>query len=214
MKPVAAFAAFALAVAACTPAPAALASPSATVRVQSSDSPTASPSEAAVLTATDAPTAAPPTAAPASAAPATRTAAPVAVVPRAAARTPTPLATPAPVVRTTAPVAVPYIPRPAVPASGLIIHGRVTNAATGAGIGNACVTVGPPIRCFKYTSTGPTAADVGYYVIDLSALAWKAGSSVDMYFLYQAGGCQQAYSGIFVITKPVVKNAALTGCKS
>lgn len=215
MKLRAAIAAFALVLMACTPTPAAVVKASPTASVAPSDGATASPTQSDVSAATEAPTEAPtaaPTETPATAAPAIRTTAPVAVVPRAAERTPVPapVVTAAPRVVTPVPtVAVPFIPRPAVPSTGLIIHGRVTNAATGAGIGNACVTIGPPIRCFKYTSTGPTAADVGYYVINLSELAWKAGSSVDMYFLYQAGGCQQAYSGIFVITGPVVKNAAL-----
>lgn len=138
-------------------------------------------------TATPAPTtAAPsPTAAPTEAATATPTATVAATAPAgptvAATKTPTPTVgatkTPAPTVAATptptptaspTPSPTPTVavvpPAPACPTVGVAFCGRITDAATGLPISQACITVGPPIRC--WTTTGGD----GRFVIDLTDL--------------------------------------------
>lgn len=68
---------------------------------------------------------------------------------------------------------------PAQPASAavLTISGVVSDATTGLPLDNACVTVGPPIRCWSGTNYA------GQYFIDLGAVAAQPGSSWDLYFL-------------------------------
>jgi hypothetical protein len=110
-------------------------------------------------------------------------------------------------VPTVTPSPTPNIARPVVPTSGLIIHGRVTNAS-GAGVGNACVTLGPPIRCWTRTSTG-TTANTGYFLINLSEIAAPSGSQWDYYVVQTT--CAQYYSGTFVVSGVVQKNATLSG---
>ncbi|MEK7284729.1 MAG: hypothetical protein AAB114_02590, partial [Chloroflexota bacterium] len=113
---------------------------------------------------------------------------------------PTPAPTPAPTptpARTFA---------PAVPATGLVIWGIVTDAATGLPIDQACVTLGPPIRCF--TVTDPN----GKYVINLSELAASSGTQWRMYSLRTTPEPKYAQvdSGSFVVSGVVQKDFKLT----
>ncbi len=90
--------------------------------------------------------------------------------------------------------------RPAL-AAGEDIHGTVTDGVTGAVIAGACVTLGPPIRCFTTTDAS------GFYRIDLEALAAPVGSSWDLYFLKT--GYQTTYSEKFAVTGPITFNQPL-----
>lgn len=161
---------------------------------------TATPTATATTTATPTPTPTPAatTAAPTQAATQAPTAAPTEAPTVAPTVAPTPVPTPAPTpARTFA---------PAPPTSGLVIHGTVTDAATGAPVDQACVTLGPPIRCF--TTTDPN----GKYVINLSDLAARSGTSWDMYILRNTPEPKyaQVYSGVFVVSGVVKKDFQLT----
>ncbi len=92
--------------------------------------------------------------------------------------------------------------QPAMPA-GLVISGRVTDAASGAPVANACITLGPPSTCFTKTSSE------GRYLIDLGALAAAPGSQWDLHALREPDYAQ-AYSGVFTVSGPVVKDFQLT----
>jgi hypothetical protein len=174
-----------------TPAPTATATPAATA--------TATPTAAA--TATAAPTQAPATQAPATQAPATQ--APVATVAPTpqptVAPTPAPTPTPSPTPRVVANA-------PACPTTGLAICGTVVDASTNAPIAEACITLGPPIRCF--TTTGGD----GRYVINLTELAAQSGSTWDLYALRNTPEPRyaQVYSGTFVVSGVVTKDFRLT----
>src|SRR5688572_12807913 len=77
------------------------------------------------------------------------------------------------------------------------IRGTITDKNTGQPVADACVTLGPPIRCFGQFGTNPglhTNA-VGYYEIDLDALAANDGGQWDLYFLKT--GYENLYSGVF-----------------
>jgi hypothetical protein len=95
---------------------------------------------------------------------------------------------------------------PAPPASGLVIYGQVTDSATGQPIDQACVTLGPPIRCF--TTTDPN----GNYIINLSDLAAPSGSTWDMYILRNTPEPKygQIYSDKFVVSGLTKKDFKLT----
>lgn len=82
------------------------------------------------------------------------------------------------------------------------IHGSVTDAMTGAPLAEACVTLGPPIRCFTQTDAN------GFYRIDLAALAARDKQTWDMYFL-KSPTHQTVYSGTFVVDGPVTLNVTL-----
>ncbi|MGH2379328.1 MAG: hypothetical protein ACRDGT_12760 [Candidatus Limnocylindria bacterium] len=163
--------------------------------------PTATPTEAP--TATPAPTAAPtqaPTAAPTQAPTPAPTVAPTVAPTPAPTPVPTPAPTPTPVPTVAAPANA-----PACPTSGLAICGQITDASTGAPISNACVTLGPPIRCWMTTGSD------GRYVIDLGALAAKPGGEWDVYALRNTVEPKYAigYSGVFTVNGVVTKNFQL-----
>src|SRR2546430_5813994 len=88
---------------------------------------------------------------------------------------------------------------PAAPAAAGAgkIQGRITNRSTGAPVADACVTLGPPVRCFGAFGTTPGLHPntAGYFVIDLDALAATDGGLWDMYFLKD--GFTMLYSGRF-----------------
>lgn len=92
---------------------------------------------------------------------------------------------------------------PSATPSGLVISGRVTDAASGAPVANACITLGPPSTCFTKTD------GEGRYVIDLGALAAAPGSQWDVHALREPDYAQ-AYSGVFIVSGPVVKDFQLT----
>lgn len=178
-------------------------------------SPTPAATTAApTATPTEAPTATPaPTVAPTVAATPVKTVAPTPV--KTAAPTPAPTVAP-----TVAPTPVPTVAptptpaptvaappnAPACPTSGLAICGKVTDAATGQPIANACITLGPPIRCWMNTG-----AD-GRYVINLSDLAAQPGGQWDVYALRNTVTPKyaQQYSGVFTVSGVVTKNFSLT----
>src|SRR5256885_11406363 len=86
---------------------------------------------------------------------------------------------------------------PAAPAAAGAgkIQGTITDKSTGAPVADACVTLGPPVRCFGAFGTNPglhTNA-AGYLVIDLDALAATGGGLWGMYFLED--GYTMVYSG-------------------
>lgn len=56
------------------------------------------------------------------------------------------------------------------------IVGRITDATTGTPLGNVCVTLGPPIRCWTATNSS------GDYVVDLTGLS-NDGTSWELYYL-------------------------------
>ena len=89
-------------------------------------------------------------------------------------------------------------PSPAAAGAGAgKIQGTITDRSTGAAVADACVTLGPPVRCFGAFGTNPglhTNA-AGYFVIDLEALAAIDGGTWDMYFLKD--GYTMLYSGRF-----------------
>ena len=92
---------------------------------------------------------------------------------------------------------------PSDPPTGLVISGRVTDAASGAPVANACITLGPPSACFTRTN------GEGRYVIDLGALAAAPGSQWDLHALRDPDYAQ-SYSGVFTVSGPVVKDFQLT----
>jgi len=166
------------------------------------EAPTATPAPTEAATATPAPTVAA----------ASPTPAPTVVVTKTP--TPTPAPTPAPTVAPTptpvpTPTPAPDIARPAVPSSGLVIHGRVL-AANGTPIGGACVTLGPPIRCWTYTSrSAANAANTGYFMINLGELAAQSGGQWDFYVVvknYTTYTYNNYYSGVFVVDGLEQKN--------
>lgn len=171
-----------------------------------------SPTPTATPTATPAATTAAPTPTP-TATPAATTAAPtVAATPAptvAATPAPTEAATPAP---TPAPTPTPTrtaSPTPArtlappVPTTGLAISGKVTDAATGAPIDQACITLGPPIVCF--TMTDPN----GNYVINLTDLAASPGSTWQLNALKNPDYPTPVATEKVVVSAPVVLNIKL-----
>jgi len=89
---------------------------------------------------------------------------------------------------------------PAAPAAAAAgkIQGTITDKVTGAPVANACVTLGPPVRCFGAFGTNPGlhTNSAGYYVIDLDALAAVDGGLWELYFLKD--GYTMLYSGKFV----------------
>src|SRR3982074_3454788 len=89
---------------------------------------------------------------------------------------------------------------PAAPATAAAgkIQGTITDRVTGAPIADACVTVGPPVRCFGAFGANPglhTNA-AGYYMIDLDALSAIDGGMWDLYFLKD--GYTMLSSGTFM----------------
>ena len=88
---------------------------------------------------------------------------------------------------------------PATPAAAGAgkIQGTITNKSTGAPVADACVTLGPPVRCFGAFGSNPGlhTNTAGYFVIDLEALAAIDGGLWDMYFLKD--GYTMLYSGRF-----------------
>jgi len=88
---------------------------------------------------------------------------------------------------------------PAAPAAAGAgkIQGTITNKSTGAPVADACVTLGPPVRCFGAFGSNPGlhTNTAGYFVIDLEALAAIDGGLWDMYFLKD--GYTMLYSGRF-----------------
>jgi hypothetical protein len=86
---------------------------------------------------------------------------------------------------------------PAAAAAGKI-QGRITDMATGAPVADACVTLGPPIRCFGAFggNLGLHTDAAGFYMIDLDALFASDGGTWDLYFLKD--GYTTLYSGKFV----------------
>ena len=77
------------------------------------------------------------------------------------------------------------------------IQGTITDKSTGAPVADACVTLGPPVRCFGAFGSNPGlhTNTAGYFVIDLDALAATDGGLWDMYFLKD--GYAMLYSGRF-----------------
>ena len=89
-----------------------------------------------------------------------------------------------------------------------MIHGRVL-AADGSPVGGACVTLGPPIRCFVFTSRTADPASTGYFMINLSELAAPSGQEWDFYVVtngYTPYSYANYYSGKFVVSGVVEKN--------
>lgn len=173
--------------------------------------PTATPTEAA--TATPTPTAAATsTAAPTTAAPtvaATKTPTPTVAATKTptptVAPTATPTPTPSPTPSPTPTVAV-IPPAPACPTTGLAICGTVTDSATGAVIPQACITLGPPIRC--WTTTGGD----GKYVINLTDVAAQSGSQWEGYALRNTVEPKyaQKYWGPITVSGVVTVNIQIT----
>jgi hypothetical protein len=89
---------------------------------------------------------------------------------------------------------------PAAPAAAAAgkIQGTITDKVTGAPVANACVTLGPPVRCFGAFGTNPGlhTNSAGYYLIDLDALSALDGGLWELYFLKD--GYTMLYSGKFV----------------
>jgi hypothetical protein len=192
-----------------SPSPTPTAAATATATAAATATATASASPSATATATPAAT---PTQAQASPTP-EATAAPTAS-PQTQAPTPTPAPTPPPTTAAPTPTPTPpfaAIPRPPVPTK-LGIWGRVT-APDGTPVGGACVTLGPPIRCFTFTSNQLNAADSGYFAIDLDALAAPSGQMWDFYVItggtYTKIAYAQYYSGKFVVAGVVQKDVKL-----
>jgi hypothetical protein len=99
--------------------------------------------------------------------------------------------------------------QPAAAAAGKI-KGTITDKNTGLPVADACVTLGPPIRCFGAFGSNPglhTNA-VGYYEIDLDALAANDGGTWDLYFLKD--GYVTLYSGKFVSNGGYTYNGQMT----
>jgi hypothetical protein len=88
---------------------------------------------------------------------------------------------------------------PAAPAAAAAgkIQGTITDKVTGQPVADACVTLGPPVRCFGAFGSNPglhTNA-AGYYLIDLDALSAIDGGMWELYFLKD--GYTMLYSGRF-----------------
>src|SRR5437867_9204499 len=85
---------------------------------------------------------------------------------------------------------------PAVAAAGKI-QGTITDEVTGQPVADACVTLGPPVRCFGAFGSNPGlhTNTAGYYMIDLDALSAIDGGAWDLYFLKD--GYTMLYSGRF-----------------
>ena len=86
---------------------------------------------------------------------------------------------------------------PAMAAAGKI-QGTITDKVTGQPVADACVTLGPPVRCFGAFGSNPglhTDA-AGYYMIDLDALSANDGGMWDLYFLKD--GYTMLFSGTFM----------------
>jgi hypothetical protein len=68
---------------------------------------------------------------------------------------------------------------------------------TGQPVADACVTLGPPVRCFGAFGSNPGlhTNTAGYYMIDLDALSANDGGAWDLYFLKD--GYTMLYSGTF-----------------
>jgi hypothetical protein len=86
---------------------------------------------------------------------------------------------------------------PAAPAAAAAgkIQGTITNRVTGQPVAAACVTLGPPVRCFGAFGSNPglhTSA-AGYYMVDLDALSAIDGGTWELYFLKD--GYTMLYSG-------------------
>jgi hypothetical protein len=78
------------------------------------------------------------------------------------------------------------------------IQGTITDKVTGAPVADACVTLGPPVKCFGAFGSNPglhTNA-AGYFGIDLDALSALDGGWWDLYFLKD--GYSNLYSGRFM----------------
>ena len=95
--------------------------------------------------------------------------------------------------------------------AALTISGHVTDSVTGAPVQGVCVTLGPPIRCWKGfgSSPGLHTDATGFYLIDLDEISASPGGTWDMYFVCDAicqgfnpQNYQQAYSGKFVVNGP------------
>lgn len=163
----------------------------------------ASPSPAA--TGTPAATTAPPTQAPTQ--PPTQPPTLPPAPPPTVAPTPSPVPTPSPT-PTATPTPSPTPLRtlaPSPPATGFAIYGRITDAATGQPIDQACITLGPPIRCFTLTDQN------GNYVINLTDLAVTTVQEWDIYALRTSPEPRygQTYSGRFVVSGPTRKDLAI-----
>jgi hypothetical protein len=192
-------------------------SPAATLAVNPSPTATPAPTSSPTPepTATPAPTTAAPTATPAPTTAATATPAPKTTptpAPKTATPAPKPTATAAPTASptptptpTASPTPLPVANAPACPTTGLAICGRVTDASTGAAIPQACITLGPPIRC--WTTTGGD----GRYVINLSDVAAQSGTTWDLYALRTTPEPKyaQVYSGVFPVSGIVTKDFQL-----
>lgn len=167
---------------------------------------TPSPTPTATPTPTPTPTAAATTAAPTAAA--TKTPTPTVAATKTPTPTVAPTKTPSPT-PTATPTPTPTVavvpPAPPCPTTGLAICGTVTDASTGAAIPQACITLGPPIRC--WTTTGGD----GKYVINLTEVAAQTGSQWDVYALRNTPEPKyaQAYSGVFTVSGIVIKDFQL-----
>src|SRR5207237_8670268 len=86
---------------------------------------------------------------------------------------------------------------PAAPAAAAAgrLQGTITNKMTGQPVADACVTLGPPVRCFGAFGSNPGlhTNSAGFYVIDLDALAANDGGTWELYFLKD--GFTMLYSG-------------------
>src|SRR6266566_416563 len=95
------------------------------------------------------------------------------------------------------PVLLAVIPAaPAAAAAGKI-QGTITNKLTGQPVADACVTLGPPVRCFGAFGSNPGlhTNSAGFYMIDLDALSALDGGMWELYFMKD--GYTMLYSGKF-----------------
>lgn len=172
---------------------------------------TAAPTTAPTPTPTEAATATPTATAAATTAAATATATKTPTPTTAATKTPAPTATPKPSPTPTptpsptpTPTPTPLATlAPTAPATGLVITGKVTDAATGAALQGVCVYVGVPgSRC--WATTDP----IGNFYIDLGALLVPSGQTWELFFA--KSGYPTQGSPKFVLSAPVVVNHAMT----
>ena len=86
---------------------------------------------------------------------------------------------------------------PAMAAAGKI-QGTITDKVNGQPVADACVTLGPPVRCFGAFGSNPGlhTNTAGYYMIDLDALSANDGGTWDLYFLKD--GYTMLFSGTFM----------------
>ena len=88
---------------------------------------------------------------------------------------------------------------PAAPAAAAAgkIQGTITSKLTGQPVADACVTLGPPVRCFGAFGSNPGlhTNSAGFYVIDLDALSALDGGMWELYFMKD--GYTMLYSGKF-----------------